>query len=87
MDTERDEEEEPRKEAAKDYYAGYYFGNNPYTSSEDLPGRKSDEELKKDVITTSVVPQGTSLDITNGNSIEDIPETGAGNILEPIAPG
>jgi osmotically-inducible protein OsmY len=48
--SERDEEEEPRKEPAKDYYAGYYFGSNPYTSAEDLPGRKNDEELRDDVI-------------------------------------
>lgn len=43
------EREEPRKEPAKDYYAGYVFGSHPYTSSE-LPGRKSDEELKEDII-------------------------------------
>jgi len=41
--------EEPRKEPAQDYYAGYYWGNNPYTSDE-LPGRKSDEELRNDII-------------------------------------
>ena len=49
-ESDRDEEEEPRKEPAKDYYAGYYFGGNPYTSDEDLPGRKNDEELRDDVI-------------------------------------
>ena len=48
-ESDRDEEEEPRKEPAKDYYAGYYFGGNPYTSDEDLPGRKNDE-LRDDVI-------------------------------------
>lgn len=42
------EEEEPRKEPAKDYYAGYVFGSHPYTDSE-LPGRKSDEQLKEDI--------------------------------------
>jgi osmotically-inducible protein OsmY len=47
---EPDEEEEPRKEQAKDYYAGYYFGSDPYSSSESLPGRKSDGELEKDVL-------------------------------------
>jgi hypothetical protein len=46
----RDEEEEPRKEPSKDYYTGYYFGNNPYTSAEELPGRKNDKELRDDVI-------------------------------------
>ena len=38
-------------------------------------------------ITTPVVPQGTSLDITNDSLAENIPQTGAGNIQEPIAPG
>ena len=38
-------------------------------------------------ITTPVVPQGTSLDITNDSSAENIPQTGAGNIQEPIVPG
>ena len=38
-------------------------------------------------ITTPVVPQGTSLDITNDSSAENIPETDAGNIQEPIVPG
>ena len=38
-------------------------------------------------ITTPVVPQGTSLDITNDSSEENIPQTDAGNIQEPITPG
>ena len=49
-DKEPDEEEEPRKEPAKDYYAGYYFGSNSYTSSDNLPGRKGDGDLEKDVL-------------------------------------
>jgi osmotically-inducible protein OsmY len=49
-DKEPDEEEEPRKEQAKDYYAGYYFGSDSYTSTDSLPGRKSDTELEKDVL-------------------------------------
>lgn len=43
------EEEEPRKEPAKDYYAGYYFGSHPYTSDSELPGRKSDEQLREEI--------------------------------------
>jgi osmotically-inducible protein OsmY len=39
---------EHRKEASKDYYAGYYWGNDPYDSSE-ISGRKSDEELKHSI--------------------------------------
>ena len=38
-------------------------------------------------ITTPVIPQGTSLDITNDSSAENISETEAGNIQEPIVPG
>lgn len=48
-ESKRDEEEESRKEPAKDYYTGYYFGGNPYISDKDLPGRKNDEELTDDV--------------------------------------
>ena len=39
---------EPRKEASKDYYAGYYWGNDPYDSS-GISGSKSDEELKHSI--------------------------------------
>ena len=45
---EKEEEEEPRKEPAEDYYSGYYWGNNPYDSSQ-VPGRKSDDEIKSDI--------------------------------------
>jgi hypothetical protein len=38
-------------------------------------------------ITTPVVPQGTSLDKANDSSAENIPQTGADNIQEPIVPG
>ena len=44
-----DEEQEPRKQVVQDYYAGYYWGNDPYESY-DLPGRKSDSELKKSIL-------------------------------------
>jgi osmotically-inducible protein OsmY len=43
------EEQEPRKEMAEDYYAGYYWGNHPYESYE-LPGRKSDNEIKSNIL-------------------------------------
>lgn len=45
----RNEEQEPRKKMAEDYYAGYYWGNEPYESY-DLPGRKTDNELKSSVL-------------------------------------
>jgi osmotically-inducible protein OsmY len=44
-----DEEQEPRKEKAEDYYAGYYWSNDPYESY-DLPGRESDSELKSSIL-------------------------------------
>ena len=60
-DKEPDEEEEPRKEPAKDYYAGYYFGSDSYTSSDSLPGRKSDTELEKDVLHRLRNSQGSDI--------------------------
>jgi len=39
---------EPRKQPPEDSYSGYYWGNEPYDSS-NIPGRKSDEELKNNV--------------------------------------
>jgi osmotically-inducible protein OsmY len=41
-------EKEGNKESEK-YYDGYYWSNEPY-SSRALPGRKNDEELRKEVI-------------------------------------
>jgi osmotically-inducible protein OsmY len=43
------EEQEPRKDMAEDYYAGYYWGNEPYESY-DLPGRKTDKEIKSSIL-------------------------------------
>ena len=44
-----DEVQEPRKNTAQNYYAGYYWGNEPYDSYE-LPGRKNYSELKGDIL-------------------------------------
>jgi osmotically-inducible protein OsmY len=49
MSENHNEEQEPRREMAEDYYAGYYWGNEPYESY-DLPGRKTDNELKSSVL-------------------------------------
>jgi hypothetical protein len=49
MSKETDSEDEIKKELSEDYYAGYYWGNQPYRSSE-VPGRKSDEDLANDVL-------------------------------------
>jgi hypothetical protein len=43
------DDDELREALGEDYYAGYYWGNEPYRSSE-LPGRKSDIELEKDIL-------------------------------------
>jgi BON domain-containing protein len=40
-----DERARYTREVPQDYYAGYYWGTNPFDSRE-LPGRKSDSELK-----------------------------------------
>ena len=45
---EKENRGEPRKEPSEDYYSGYYWGNEPYDSSE-ISGRKSDEELKNKI--------------------------------------
>jgi len=42
-------EKRTEEEASKNYYSGYYWGNEPFSSAE-LPGRKSDEDLRNDVI-------------------------------------
>lgn len=62
-----------RKDDAKDqdhYYAGYYWGNEPYASSE-LPGRKSDVELQKDALSRLENLGFSQVDVrvTNGAAI------------------
>jgi hypothetical protein len=42
---------ELERERSEDYYAGYYWGNNPYDSNE-LAGRINDEELKSSILNT-----------------------------------
>ncbi|HZC21004.1 MAG TPA: BON domain-containing protein [Nitrososphaeraceae archaeon] len=39
---------EPRKQLPEDSYSGYYWGNEPYDSS-NIAGRKTDEELKNNI--------------------------------------
>jgi osmotically-inducible protein OsmY len=46
--TEKENRGEPRKEPSEDSYSGYYWGNEPYDSSE-IAGRKSDNELKNKI--------------------------------------
>lgn len=48
--TEKENKDEPRKQPSEDYYSGYYWGNEPYDSSHITDARKSDDELKKNVI-------------------------------------
>jgi osmotically-inducible protein OsmY len=40
---------ELERERSEDYYAGYYWGNNPYDSNE-LAGRINDQELKSSIL-------------------------------------
>jgi osmotically-inducible protein OsmY len=44
---ESDETNKSKPKTEDNYYAGYYFSNNPYSSEEQLPGRRTDEELRK----------------------------------------
>jgi hypothetical protein len=55
--------------------------------SEDIGFPENESTASSGNITTPVVPQGASLDVTNDSSAENIPQTGDGNIQEPIAPG
>ena len=42
-------ESELERKRSEDYYAGYYWGNNPYDSN-DLAGRINDEDLKSNIL-------------------------------------
>ena len=42
-------ENEFENKRSEDYYAGYYWGNNPYDSNE-LAGRINDKELKNRIL-------------------------------------
>jgi osmotically-inducible protein OsmY len=44
---ESDDTNKSKPHTADNYYAGYYFSNNPYSSEEQLPGKRTDEELRK----------------------------------------
>jgi BON domain len=45
---EKESRTEPTK-PSEDHYSGYYWGNEPYDSSEIVDRRKSDDELKNKV--------------------------------------
>ena len=47
--TEKENRAEPSKQPSEDYYSGYYWGNEPYDSSEIVDRRKTDDELKNKV--------------------------------------
>jgi hypothetical protein len=49
IEKEKDNKPESRKQPTEDYYSGYYWGNEPYDSSEIIDRRKSDDELKNKV--------------------------------------
>jgi len=65
--------QETRDEPARDLYAGYYWGNDPYESYE-MPGRKTDQELKNSIIKSLRKGKKTDLDfitisVNNGTVI------------------
>lgn len=47
--TEKESRADSGKEPAEDYYSGYYWGNEPYDSSQIEDRSKSDDELKNKV--------------------------------------
>ena len=49
MLVEKENRADSGKEPAEDHYSGYYWGNEPYDSSEIVDRRKSDDELKNKV--------------------------------------
>jgi len=67
MSDDKERVEEPRKEPADDYYAGYYWGNDPYSSAQ-MPGRKSDEELKNDVL-ANLEPELSQVNVSVTNAV------------------
>ena len=73
------EDEEPRKEPAKDYYAGYVFGSHPYTNGE-LPGRKNDEQLKEDIISNIEKNLGSHPEVNVSVSVFDATVTLSGKV-------
>jgi osmotically-inducible protein OsmY len=64
--------ENERKEAEKkptdDYYAGYYWGNDPYSSAQ-MPGHKSDEELKNDVLSNLTETDLSQINVSVTNAV------------------
>ena len=68
-----DEDLESKKRVVQDYYAGYYWGNDPYESY-DLPGRKSDNELKSSILerlhkNCSLLMDSITISVDNGTVV------------------
>jgi hypothetical protein len=57
-----------REEPADDYYAGYYWGNDPYSSAQ-MPGHKSDEELKNDVLSNLAETDLSQISVSVTNAV------------------
>jgi hypothetical protein len=68
------EERRAEGEASKNYYSGYYWGNEPYSSAQ-MPGRKSDEELRNDVITNLSALGLSHVNVSVKNSIATLTGT------------
>jgi len=62
------ENERKGEEPADDYYAGYYWGNDPYSSAQ-MPGRKSDEELKNDVLSNLAETDLSQINVSVTNAV------------------
>ena len=62
------ENERKGEEPAEDYYSGYYWGNDPYSSAQ-MPGHKSDEELKNDVLSNLTETDLSQIKVSVTNAV------------------
>jgi osmotically-inducible protein OsmY len=62
------EKKRVEKEPADNYYSGYYWGNDPYSSTQ-MPGHRSDEELKDDVLSNLTETDLSQIDVSVTNAV------------------
>jgi osmotically-inducible protein OsmY len=66
--------EKREEEASENYYSGYYWGNEPYSSTQ-IPGRKSDEDLRNDIIANLSALGLSQVNVTVKNGIATLTGT------------
>ncbi len=68
------EEKRAKEEASENYYSGYYWGNEPYSSAQ-IPGRKSDEELRSDILANLSASDLSKINVSVKNGIATLTGT------------